>query len=86
MVALLKIDKLHVAVNSRMDSFIEATKQASDARFTDLTQELLQVRHRNDQLFDQLTEVTRILAGSPGPLLNVERFEHQSEEKPPCTV
>jgi hypothetical protein len=61
MVALLKIRELHLAVNSSLAAFIAATKLESDARFQDLKRELEGVRHRNDQLLDQLDEAVKRL-------------------------
>lgn len=78
MVALLKINTLHLAVNSRMDAFITATKVVTEDRFRDLKAELQEVKHRNEQLLDQIGELMKIVirsssAADPG-------------EKPPCTV
>lgn len=78
MLAVLKINTLHLAVNSRMDAFIAATKLETEDRFRDLKAELQEVRHRNEQLLDQIGELMKIVtrsssAAGPG-------------EKPPCTV
>ncbi|MGZ5973768.1 MAG: hypothetical protein ACXWPK_10195 [Isosphaeraceae bacterium] len=72
MVALLKIKELHIAVNSALSAFIAATKQQaeeriaatkleSDVHFQDLKREIELVRHRNDQLLDQLAETVKRL-------------------------
>lgn len=72
MVALLKIRELHIAVNSALSASIAATKlQAeeritatkleSDVHFQDLKREMELVRHRNDQLLDQLAETVKRL-------------------------
>ena len=78
MLAVLKINTLHLAVNSRMDAFIAATKVATEDRFRDLKAELQEVKHRNEQLLDQIGELMKIVtrsssAAGPG-------------EQPPCTV
>lgn len=64
MVALLKIDKLHLAVNSRMEAFIEATKVQSDLRINALKEDLVHVKLRNEQFFDQLTEMAKVMQNS----------------------
>ncbi|MGZ3353271.1 MAG: hypothetical protein ACXVB2_12560 [Isosphaeraceae bacterium] len=71
-IALLKIRELHIAVNSALSAFIAATKQQaeerivatkleSDLHFQDLKREMELVRHRNDQLLDQLAETVKRL-------------------------
>jgi hypothetical protein len=61
MVALLKIRELRIAVNSALSAFIAATKLESDVHFQDLKREMELVRHRNDQLLDQLAETVKRL-------------------------
>jgi len=76
MVALLKIRDLHLAVNSRMDAFITATKLESEDRFRDLKEELIHAKYRNEQLFEQISEMAKSLIKSKtGPDPKVE---------PPC--
>jgi len=65
MIALLKIKELHIAVNSALTSFIAATKLEADTRFADLKEELVHVRHRNDQLFDQLSAIAQATVVAP---------------------
>ena len=93
MIALLKINQLHLAVNSRMDKFIDATfKQSeereaasskeSESRVAGLTHSRDLLITQNTQLIDHLAELAkRIDKLSCSALIRSD-----TGEKPPCTV
>ncbi len=64
MVALLKINQLHLSVNSRMESFIEAAKLESDLRLKSVQDDLAHLRIRNEQLFDHIIEMAKVMQNS----------------------
>ena len=95
MVALLKINQLHIAVNSRMEAFIAATlKQSEDREASTLKQnedrvagiahsrDLLVVQ--NTQLIDHLAELAKRIDLLPCATL-LPATSHNLE-KPPCTT
>jgi len=94
MVALLKIRDLHVAVNSRMDKFIEATLKSSKAREDALkvasedrvvgiahSRDLLVIQ--NTQLIDHLAELAKRIDKLPCAVPTPADID---QDKPPCTV
>jgi len=72
MVALLKIDKLHISVNSRMDKFIAATATESKDRLAELLQSRDLLIKQNELLIEQLGEIAR----------GIEKLHEPGE--PPC--
>ncbi len=93
MVALLKINQLHLAVNSRMDKFIDATlKQSEDReaasskenenRVAGLTHSRDMLITQNTQLIDHLAELVKRIDSLPCSALKNPNVEG----KPPCTV
>ncbi len=92
-IALLKINELHLAVNSRMDKFIEATlKEAQDreaAASKDSESRVAGLVHsrdllitQNTQLIDHLAELAKRIDSLPCSAL----IRSDAGEKPPCTV
>ena len=93
MIALLKIKDLHLAVNSRMDKFIEATRESSkareDASLVASEDRMAGVVHsrdllivQNTQLIDHIAELAKRIDSLPCSAL----AHRDSGEKPPCTV
>jgi len=71
-IALLKIDKLYVSVNSRMDKFIAATLHESESRLAALSQSRDLLVKQNEQLIEQLGEIAK----------RIEKLHEPG--KPPC--
>ncbi len=92
-IALLKINELHLVVNSRMDKFIEATLKESEEREAAASKEsesriagLVHSRDlliiQNTQLIDHLAELSKRIDSLPCLVLR----QPNVGEKPPCTV
>ena len=58
MIALLKINRLHVIVNSRVEKLIEATSQVAEHRLSAMTRDRDAVVRQNEQLMQRLAEIT----------------------------
>src|SRR5208283_2721972 len=93
-IALLKINQLHLVVNSRMDKFIEATLSESKEReamvFKETESRVQGIAHsrdllvlQNNQLIDHLAELAKRIESLP---CSVQVSPTSTEEKPPCTV
>ena len=93
-IALLKINQLHLVVNSRMDKFIEATLTESKEREAMVFQETESrvqgiahsrdlLVHQNTQLVEHLAELAKRIASLP---CSVQMPSESTEGKPPCTV
>ncbi len=93
MIALLKINQLHLAVNSRMDKFIDATLKQSEEREAAASKEsenrVAGLTHsrdllivQNTQLIDHLAELAKRIDKLPCSAL----IRSDTGEKPPCTV
>src|SRR5208283_3345016 len=92
-IALLKINQLHLVVNSRMDKFIEATLSESKEReamvFAETESRVQGIAHsrdllviQNTQLVEHLAELAKRIETLPCSAL----IHPNTEEKPPCTV
>jgi len=100
MIALLKINQLHLAVNSRMDKFIEATLSQNQDRAAAMLSEnesrVADIAHSRDLLMEQNTQLIEHLAKDVAELIRqidtlpcaIQHVADGSivQEKPPCTV
>jgi len=95
MVALLKINQLHLAVNSRMDKFIEGmidqNKEREVAALKETDSRVAAIEHsrdllvaQNTQLIDHFAELAKRIDQLPCSVQG--NMPITIEGKPPCTV
>jgi hypothetical protein len=58
MIALLKIQSLHLAVNSRLEEFIAATKRQNDAIIANLKDQLREAQNESQRRYELLIKMT----------------------------
>jgi hypothetical protein len=84
--ALLKIDHLHLLINSRFDKFISSTATAAADRLDAVVADRDVIRAQNTQLIDQISELAKQIDTLAQIVDRRIVSTATKPEKPPCTV